>query len=68
VRFVKWNNDKNFVRYTFDVVGPVGLTFSITDRYRSMRLLYDSLRKGRSGVPPFPPKRIFGNISKDFIN
>jgi len=58
------------VTYDIKVLSTGDNSFHILDRYRNMRSLWENIREDSRNpdrIPEFPPKKWFGNKSRDFL-
>ena len=74
VQFIKHMGNGDYVEYLIKISAPTpNISFHIQDRYSSMRSFSSDLKKtlnkkSYDGYPNFPPKKIFGNKSEQFLN
>ena len=71
-RFTKWVKSEDHVEYFIKIMSTKDDTLNVdfTERYSTLRDLYDILRKeaNTSKFPKFPPKKYFGNTDEKFLN
>jgi hypothetical protein len=63
---INFKVEEGHAEFTIKVLGPVGITFHIIDRYSSMRDFATLLKNNLTGVdladlPSFPKKKIMGS-------
>ena len=65
-QMINFKVEEGHAEFTIKVLGPVGITFHIIDRYSSMRDFSTLLKNNLTGVdlndlPSFPKKKIMGS-------
>jgi hypothetical protein len=68
--FIKYQNTDDHISYLIKVLAPGNISFTIEDRYSSMKKFADEMEKftkNVQGFPGFPKKRIFGNKKDGFL-
>lgn len=70
---IQISTDTGHADYIFKVVGPIGYSFHIRDRYSSMREFQSLLKKdldngvNLSDLPSFPKKRYLNKMDTQFL-
>lgn len=57
--------------YLIKIIGPKDISFHICDRYSMIRNWQAQVKneiKNPQGAPEFPPKKLFGNMEKAFLD
>jgi hypothetical protein len=70
VQFISFRVDDGHADYLIKVLGPLGISFHIRDRYSRMASFNSDLRRGVQNagtLPPFPAKKYFGNTAQQFL-
>jgi hypothetical protein len=65
-----YKKDDGIVSYSIKILISEDESFSIQDRYRNMRALWEEIRRESNNpdrLPEFPPKKWFGSKSREFL-
>ena len=76
VMMLRHDERDGYAEFVFKVIGPLGFTFHIVDRYSSMRSYYkmliknldDSASAKLKALPAFPKKKMFNALDQKFLN
>lgn len=69
IQIVGFTKEDGYVAYNIKVLTGEN-SFHITDRYKNMRSLWESIKRDSAHadrIPEFPPKKWFGNKTKEFL-
>ena len=68
--FIKYQGKDDHISYLIKVFAPGGITFTIQDRYSSMKKFQDDILSSvrvNKDLPSFPKKKLFGNKKEEFL-
>ena len=71
---IKVLTEGGHAEFVYKVIGPLGISFHIMDRYSQMRNFQSYLRKdvddqkALDNLPPFPKKKFYGAMDPNFLD